>query len=110
MYPNELSGVGVSQPRVAVHVLDSFFASRLGGNLDEPSGKLMRHGVVLTDELIALGTAGRSQAAVAWSRSAFWCPAWGSFFGGFGTQPPPAIRHSDRFSPDKSWRGIPDVG
>jgi hypothetical protein len=64
VYPKELSGVDVSQPRVAVHVLDSFFASRLGENLDEPSRKLMRHLVVLTDDLLHLGTAGRSQAAV----------------------------------------------
>jgi hypothetical protein len=60
--PRELSGVDVNQPRVAAHVLDSFFASRLGENLDEPSRKLMRHLVVLTDELLNLGTAGRCQA------------------------------------------------
>ena len=64
VYPKELSGVDVSQPRVAVHVLDSFFASRLGENLDEPSRKLMRHLVVLTDDLLHLGTAGRCQATV----------------------------------------------
>lgn len=64
VYPKELSEVDVSQPRVAVHVLDSFFASRLGENLDEPSRKLMRHLVVLTDDLLHLGTAGRCQATV----------------------------------------------
>ena len=64
VYPKELNGVDVSQPRVAVHVLDSFFASRLGENLDEPSRKLMRHLVVLTDDLLHLGTAGRCQATV----------------------------------------------
>ncbi len=56
--------VDVRQPRVAVHVLDSFFASRLGENLDEPSRKLMRRLVVLTDELLNLGTAGHCQATV----------------------------------------------
>ena len=64
VYPKELSGVDVSQPRVAVYILDSFFASRLGENLDEPSRKLMRHLVVLTDELLNLGTASRCQATV----------------------------------------------
>ncbi|MEN9600619.1 MAG: hypothetical protein RIS56_225, partial [Verrucomicrobiota bacterium] len=33
-------------------------------NLDEPSRKLMRDLVVLTDELLNLGTAGRCQATV----------------------------------------------
>ncbi len=42
----------------------SFFASRIGENLDEPSRKLMQRLVVLTDDLLHLGTAGRSQATV----------------------------------------------
>ena len=47
VYPKELSGVDPSTPSVAIHVLDSFFASRLGENLDEPGRKLTWTALVL---------------------------------------------------------------
>lgn len=71
VYPKELGGVEVSQPRVAIHVLDLFFTSRLGENLDEPSRKLLRHSVVLTQDLLLLGTAGRRQATVCMEATRF---------------------------------------
>jgi hypothetical protein len=49
---------------VAIHVLDSFFASRLGENLDEPGRKLTRTALVLSHDQVQLGTPGCRQAAV----------------------------------------------
>ncbi|MFM7102138.1 MAG: hypothetical protein ACKO3N_13315 [Verrucomicrobiota bacterium] len=63
VYPKELSGVDPSTPSVAIHVLDSFFASRLGENLDEPGRKLTRTALVLSHDQVQLGTPGRRQAA-----------------------------------------------
>lgn len=64
VYPKELSGVDPSTPSVAVQVLDSFFASRLGENLDEAGRKLTRTALVLSHEQVQLGTPGCRQAAV----------------------------------------------
>jgi hypothetical protein len=64
VYPKELSGVDPSTPSVAIHVLDSFFASRLGENLDEPGRKLTRTALVLSHDQVQLGTPGCRQAAV----------------------------------------------
>ncbi len=64
VYPRELSGVDPSTPTVAIHVLDSFFASRLGENLDEPGRKLTRTALVLSDDQVQLGAPGCRQAAV----------------------------------------------
>ena len=52
-----------STPSVAIHVLDSLFASRLGENLDEPGRKLTRTALVLAHDQVQLGTPGRRQAA-----------------------------------------------
>lgn len=62
-YPKGLNHLDTSSPTTAVHVLDVFFASRLGGNLEDPGRKLLRNSLVLTHELISLGTPGRCQAA-----------------------------------------------
>ncbi len=64
LYPKELSGVDPSTPSVAIHVLDSFFASRLGENLDEPGRKLTRTALVLAHDQLQLGTPGCRQAAI----------------------------------------------
>ena len=64
LYPKEMSGVDSSIPSVAIHVLDSFFASRLGHNLDEPGRKLARTALLLSHDQVQLGTPGCRQAAV----------------------------------------------
>jgi len=64
VYPKELSGVDPSTPIVAIDVPDSFFASRLGDNLDEPGRKLTRTALVLAHDQVQRGTPGCRQAAV----------------------------------------------
>ena len=64
MYPKELGGLTSITPVVATHVLDSFFASRMGEDLEAPNRKLLRNALALSLDQMELGTPARWQAAV----------------------------------------------
>jgi len=64
LHPDQLSRVDTGTPAVAAHVLDAFFASRLGEDLEEPRRKLLRNALVLSLDQMELGTSRRCQAAV----------------------------------------------
>lgn len=64
LHPRELGGIETGSPLMTVHILDAFFASRLGEDLEEPGRKLVRNALVLSCEILARGTPGRHQAAV----------------------------------------------
>jgi hypothetical protein len=64
MYPKELGGLTSITPVMATHVLDSFFASRMGEDLEAaPNRKLLRNALVLSLDQLELGTPARWQAA-----------------------------------------------
>jgi hypothetical protein len=63
MYPTELGGLTSITPVMATHVLDSFFASRMGEDLEAPNRKLLRNALVLSLDQLELGTPARWQAA-----------------------------------------------
>ena len=64
MYPEKLDGVDFSNPVMAIHVLDLFFASRLGENLEDPSRRILRNALVYCHDIVQAGTPGRGQAAL----------------------------------------------
>ena len=64
LYPKELGGLTSITPVMATHVLDSFFASRMGEDLEAPNRKLLRNALVLSLDQMELGTPARWQAAV----------------------------------------------
>jgi hypothetical protein len=59
-----MNGVDTQNPVVAIHVLDTFFGSRIGNNLDDPSRKMIRSTLVLTYVIQAGGFRDRAQASV----------------------------------------------
>ena len=63
LYPKELGGLTSITPVMATHVLDSFFASRMGEDLEAPNRKLLRNALVLSLDQLELGTPARWQAA-----------------------------------------------
>ena len=64
LYPDDLKGIDTRSPAVAIHILDTFFGSRIGTNLDEPSRKMVRSILVLTYDIQASGFRDRTQATV----------------------------------------------
>jgi len=64
LHPEEMNGVDTQNPVVAIHVLDTFFGSRIGNNLDDPSRKMIRSTLVLTYDIQAGGFRDRAQASV----------------------------------------------
>lgn len=64
LHPEEMKGVDIQNPVVAIHVLDTFFGSRIGNNLDDPSRKMIRSTLVLTYDIQAGGFRDRAQASV----------------------------------------------
>lgn len=64
LHPEELKGLDIRNPAVAIHVLDTFFGSRIGNNLDEPSRKMVRSTLVLTYDIQSGGFRDRAQASI----------------------------------------------
>jgi len=64
LYPDELNGVDTQNPATAIHVLDTFFGSRIGNNLDEPSRRMIRSTLVLNYDIQAGGFHDRGKATI----------------------------------------------
>lgn len=64
LHPDELNGVDTQNPAVAIHVLDTFFGSRIGNNLDEPSRRMIRTTLVLSYDIQTGGFQDRGKATI----------------------------------------------
>jgi hypothetical protein len=64
LHPDQLNGVDTQNPAVAIHVLDTFFGSRIGNNLDEPSRRMIRTTLVLTYDIQTGGFQDRGKATI----------------------------------------------